>query len=194
MTALSLKVPTIPLEDVQPGDVGLCHSTGMVGLGIRIVQRLNEPAEYATYNHAFVFSQRAAPTSVRAGEWMVCQAEAKGTVLSFLNDVAPGGSYVAISADSFETVDNLPIDRARIVAAAKDRLGMHYGFVEIASILASDLTPRFMHIDFSRPSTLICSAYAARSLEGGGALIRGNPLVTSPANLAHLAADHGTAA
>ncbi len=193
------QLPTITLAEARPGDVVFCHSTGAIGRGIRIAQRIailgffgairsllrpspaNAPWEH---NHVAVLVTVAGT----AYSSFVYQAQAAGTERVRLSDVAPGGTYVIVSADIFRTIDGPPINRSRMLAEGKRRLGEEYGFVTIASEVVNLTTPRALRIDFRRPGTLICSAYAALMLHAGGAAIDVDLYNVTPAELKMTAA------
>jgi hypothetical protein len=193
------QLPTITLAEARPGDVVFCHSAGAIGRGIRIAQRIAilgffrairslfrpTPANAPwTHNHvAVLVASNGTPYSS-----FVYQAQAAGTERVRLSDVAPGGSFVIVSADSFRSIDGRPIDRARILAEGNRRLGEEYGFVTIASEVVNLTTPRALRLDFRRPGSLICSAYAALMLHAGGAAIDVDLYNITPAELKMTAA------
>lgn len=47
----------ITIADAQPGDVGFCHSKGVIGKGIRVAQWF-DGEKWATYNHMFVLDRQ----------------------------------------------------------------------------------------------------------------------------------------
>ncbi len=143
-------MPTITLADVQGGDVGVAHSKGFVAFVIRVVTR-------SKVNHAFVL-EVVGPTPETT---TVIQAEARGVSRTTLDKVAPGG-YIELLAAPPE------VDRSKVVAFARSRMGVRYGFASIASILFTLATPRIIRFDFRRSGTLVCSALVALSLLAGG--------------------------
>ena len=133
--------------DAKAGDIVVAHSKGIFGWLIRFGTR-------SRWNHAAII--------VEAGDDpLVAQAEARGVVTARLSTVAPGG-YTAI----------LPcpagVDRHSVVEFAMDQVNTPYGFFTILSIAITILTPIFIHINFRRGDTYICSALAAFALLAGG--------------------------
>lgn len=157
---------TISILDAQPGDLVFCHSTGIVGAGIRLIEKLRRDwaktneASGARYNHVAILD---AP--LPNGDWSVIQAEAAGVVQdtpekpSRLSTVTPGGFY---------SIVQLPheVDRDDVIAFARAQVGFKYGFVTDASILLTLFTPKFLNV--MTPHTWICSALGAESLRCGG--------------------------
>ncbi len=161
----------------RPGDPVFFHTTGLAGKLIRTGQRVivlgwwgalksifRRPQRFPLwdYNHVGMLDH------YKDGDWVVNQATGKGTVQAPLRSIAPGGSYIIVSLTRYRGVGDAPIDRKRTWSSSREMLGEPYGFVSIASIIVNHLTPRWIHVDFTRAGTLICSAYAARAMEHGG--------------------------
>lgn len=158
---------TIPPETAEPGDLVFCHSAGVVGAGIRLAEffrrdwyesklgitRSERPGDF--WNHVAVLTQVVGTPD----NWMVIQAEGKGVAAAKLGTVAPGGKYEIV---------RLPkgLDPGKVVRFMNAQTGSHYGFVTIASILVTLLTPRFFNVML--PGTWICSAVAGEALRFGG--------------------------
>jgi hypothetical protein len=174
------------LADAQVGDLVFCHSEGIVGHGIRLVERFRRdwvPSSLAPsteapgddWNHVAVLmgcnGEAGHPWS-----WTVGQAEAHGvTVGASLEDIAPGGKYEVVALPT-------GVDRVRVAAFVKSQVGSRYGFVTIASILITLLTPRFLNVML--PGTWICSAVAGEAMRYGGWLRSWGDIYTvSPAEL-----------
>jgi len=93
-------------------------------------------------------------------DWVVGQAEARGVTLgATLATVAPGGSYEIVPVPA-------GVDRAKELEFLRAQVGRRYGFVTIASILITILTPVFLNVMAS--DTWICSAVTAEGLRAGG--------------------------
>jgi len=58
------------------------------------------------------------------------------------------------------------VDRADVLDEARLWVGAEYGFLTIASIVTTMITP--ISINVMKPGTLICSALAALALHSGG--------------------------
>jgi hypothetical protein len=162
-------VTVIPLALAQPGDLVACHSKGAVGDAIRTAERFrrdwSEDDKFSSeaagdrWNHwAILGSCEGAPR--RPENWTLIQAEGHGvTSTARLDTVAPGGHYQVV---------RLPpeCNRIRVLDFAGAQVGSHYGFLTIASIVATLLSPRFVNVML--PGTWICSAVTAESLRFGG--------------------------
>jgi hypothetical protein len=137
----------------RQGDLVFCHGSGIVSAGIRFAERVHGHAG-AQWNHVAILDQ-----PLEHHDWTVIQAEAHGVTRDKrLHHIAPGGVY--------EVVPSPAPHPETSVAFAKSHVGDGYGFVTIASILATLLTPRFFNVML--PGTWICSALAAESLRAGG--------------------------
>jgi|GEM_PF-845423 hypothetical protein len=182
-TASEKPIPTIDLALGQPGDIVLCHEQGFLAKAIRFGQRLRVPWVYSEWNHCAVL---AAQSKGVVG-WTVYEAEATGISEQPLSSV---GEYVIVSADSFlvpgRSGGAAHVNRDRQMAYARSAVGAKYGFLTILCIIVNIFTPRL--ISFRRPGTLICSAFAMRSLEHGGAISPVDPFQIQPAEVAELAA------
>lgn len=153
----------------QPGDLVFCHGRGFVAGAIRLAERLRfRGGDF--YNHVAVLMERDGV------DWRVVQAEGRGVTSSgFLSHLAPGGKYVVVPPPA-------GIDRAQVLAFAQAQVGERYGFLTIASIVATLLSPKFVNVML--PYTWICSALAAESLRAGGWLHNwGDIYQVSPAQL-----------
>jgi hypothetical protein len=151
-----MRARVIPAEAATPGDLVFCHSKGLVGRAIRLAERLRWRAG-DTYNHVAILDHQDG-----TGAWTVIQAEARGVTQGApLASVAPGGSYAIVALPAGH-----PISPALVVEFARDQVGRRYGFLTIASVLATILSPKF--VDVMLPNTWICSALAAESLRAGG--------------------------
>jgi hypothetical protein len=189
-------VPIIPLSEAQPGDIVLAHGPGIISRMIRIVQRLRAPKEYSTWNHCGILDYDPSITdhAYRMGAsldergWLVYEAEPHGTVVGWLSEI---GEYAIVSADSFPPVIGT-VDRDKQLAWAKQALGTKYGFLTILSIAVNMCLPRFLdfHVNVRGHRSLICSAYAMRSLEHGGVLSPIDPFQITPAEMAETAAHY----
>lgn len=151
----------------QAGDLVFCHSSGIVGRAIRLAERLRwRPGSF--YNHVALLSEAV------GDDWRVIQAEGKGvTDTALLSSVVPGGTYAVFTC---------PADRAKVLEFAHAQVGRRYGFLTIASIVVTLLSPQFLNVML--PDTWICSAVAAESLRAGGWLRNWDDIYqVSPAQL-----------
>jgi hypothetical protein len=170
----------IPVSSAAAGDLVACHSHGVIGSAIRLGQRLQGdtwqarglkvPAAAADepwmWNHFAILDRQYA-----GGTWSVIQAEAHGVTgtdnagKAFdekpLSAIAPGGRFEILQLPA-------GAERCRVLSMARGEVGAHYGFVSIASIVATLLTPRPLRFDFRRGGTWICSALAGEALRAGG--------------------------
>lgn len=150
------------MTNAKPGDIGFCHSTGIIGRVIRFGERLRF-RHGAFWNHAFIVSDEVDAH----GEPLVIQAIGKGVDGSkTLSTVAPGGRYEIVA---------LPdgVDRAKVVAFAKQEIGSKYGYVSIVGTALRILLPRWLPLPYVRTgATWYCSALAAESARAGGWLRR----------------------
>ena len=139
---------------MTPGDLVFCHSKGVVAWGIRLAQRLAREPDWQI-NHCAVLDNDGPGTP-----WRVIQAEAHGvTNFRKLSEVAPGGTYEVVPLPQ-------SVDRDTLLAFARQEVGARYGFLTIASIVLTLLSPRFL--DIRTHGSWICSALAGESLRAGG--------------------------
>ena len=137
----------------QPGDLVFCHSKGIIGRAIRLGEWLRWRGG-SHYNHVAILDEW------QLTGWTVIQAEARGVTRgALLSDVAPGGSYVIVSAPP-------DANRADLLSFARAQVGTRYGFLTIASLIVTILTPVFFNV--MAPGSWICSAVAAESIRCGG--------------------------
>jgi hypothetical protein len=187
---LDLGLPVVSMQDAKPGDPAFCHSHGILGLSIRIAERIETGKPFCYYNHIAILT---APIRDDAGvivDWWVVQAEAKGVERSKLSTVAPGGNYEICSLTAFPTImpgANSKINRELVVYTAQALVGLEYGKLTIACEVVSILVP-WLHIDFRGRGTFICSAaFAYALLAGGGALPLDDLYMITPAQIVQLA-------
>lgn len=149
-----LDARALPLADIQPGDIGVAHSKGIIGWLIRLGTR-------SYWNHSFVVVDAGKHTPETI---IVVQAEAHGVEYARLADVAVGGSWAILPCPA-------GVDPDRVVDQADDFVGWDYAFVVIASLSINIVLP-FLRLQVQRSGTLICSAVSALSLHAGGYLER----------------------
>ena len=142
---------TIDLATALPGDLIFCRGSGIVSRAIRLAERIRWRAG-SKWNHVAVLEAKSL-----AG-WTVVQAGGRGVTSTPLSAMAPGGGYVVVPAP--ETC------REDVVAFARAQVGSQYGYLTIASIVVTLLSPNFVNVML--PNTWICSALAAESLRAGG--------------------------
>jgi len=141
----------------QPGDLVFVHSDDFVSRVIRFGQRLRSGwSAGAFWNHVAILDEQVGTT------WTVIQATGHG--------VTQGSTLAQVDPHGTRRIVRLPpgVDRGKLVAFARDQVSDDYGFLTIASIAFNLLTPQFMHLDFRRGGTWICSALAAGALLAGG--------------------------
>lgn len=146
---------------VEPGDLIFCYGRGAVAWGIRMAERFRRDWNDATeaagdrFDHVAIVDRQ-----LPDGDWSLIQALSNGVVAdspSAPSRLSHYDRYVAVKC---------PGDGARTVAFATAQVGAKYGFVTIASILVTLLTPRFLNVML--PGTWICSAVGAECLRFGG--------------------------
>jgi hypothetical protein len=133
--------------DAKPGDIVVAHSKGIFGALIRLGTR-------SRWNHAAVVVEAGADP-------LVVQAEARGVSSARLSTVAPGGYTAILRCPA-------GVDRYDVVGFATAAEGTAYGFFTILSITRTILTPGFIHLNFRRGGTYICSALCSFALLAGG--------------------------
>ena len=140
---------------VQAGDLVFCHSKGLVGKGIRLAEWIRF-RRGDMYNHVAIVDTQVPGSD----DWFVIQAEARGvTNLGRLSSIAPGGDYIVLPLPA-------GCDASKVIEFASDQVGRSYGFLTIASILVTLLSPKFVNVML--PNTWICSAVSAEALRFGG--------------------------
>ncbi len=154
---------------IQPGDVVLAKTNGIMGRLIRLAERIYW-RKGSTYSHAAIV------INVTGSTVTVLQMRLRGCQRTTIDQVAPGGSYVTKSCPP-------GVDRARSIAYALTRQNDKYGIFTFISIAFNLLTPRWFWLDFRRTGTLICSALVARSWEHGGWNCPVDPFQISPAQI-----------
>jgi len=139
----------IPIEAAVAGDLVFFDSPGEVSALIRLAQRIRWRGDK---NHV-AWLDRQDPD----GRWVVGQAEGRGVTTDKWLELGPNDVVVRLP---FAT------NRDLVLAFARAQVGRRYGFLTIASILVTLLTPGF--VDVMLPNTWICSAVVAESLRFGG--------------------------
>ena len=139
----------------RAGDLVFAHGSGAVSRAIRIAERIRWSGG-AGWNHVAWLDHQDA-----TGRWVIGQAEAHGVTRDKpLESVAgPKGSYVIVSAPT-------AVDRDRLLEFLRGQVGTRYGFLTIASIVVTLLSPRFVNVML--PGTWICSAVVGEGLRYGG--------------------------
>lgn len=144
---------------MQPGDIVLCHSSGVLPWLIRVFERLRyRKGSEPRWNHAAMLVYPAADNVPGEFEdWCVIEAEVHGVQYAWLSSM---GEHIVLDS----RLDQRGRDLA--VAYANVALGSNYGFLTIASIIVNLLTPAIWQV--TRPGTFICSGLVAHALEHGG--------------------------
>jgi hypothetical protein len=139
---------------MEPGDVVLCHSEGIVGSAIRWAQRREYSGAFSQYNHVAIIDR------IEDGVAYIIQAEAAGvTNDKQLESVAPGGTYRVIPLPE-------SVDKDKFLEFARSQVGALYGFTTILSCALDVLLPE--SICLRKYGTWICSGLVAAALMYGG--------------------------
>jgi hypothetical protein len=180
--------------DLEPGDVVLVRSSGIIPSLIRFGERVR----FMGWPKALMWLAkcviRIAPADVPADPWYVShaavcvgdvliEAQAQGLQTAPLSKYDQADTVVVRLADL--RPDVTPADRARAVLYARGQLAAHdrYGWLSIASIVLQLISP--LRLDLSWDGALICSAFAAQCLEHAGVILATrSSLTTMPADLA----------
>lgn len=166
-----------PLAEAQPGDIVLFHNKGMIPWLIRFGQWIRRRGPWDEWNHAAII--------VDPAKGSIYQAEARGVI--YIDDALEGESNFEIfPLGGFPTFDGLTIDPVKVLAFAKAQVGDRYSFLTIASIIVNLLTPRFLHLDFRKDRTYICSGLVACALWAGGAYLVSDPFAFMPSEIAQV--------
>lgn len=148
---------------MQPGDIGVCHGTGIVDRVIEFGERLHGAGRDAKWSHAFV---------VVSAQGDTIEAQAFGVVRS---TVASHGPDVRI----FDCPAG--VDRQKVVATANKMLGVEYGYWDDLLLGIDCLTHWTLH---ERGDSVICSELAAMCLVAGGWKSPLPPALTMPSDIA----------
>lgn len=133
---------------MNPGDIVLVRSPGILARLIRIGERLRRRGKWCYWNHVGIITSTDGDT---------IEAWGRGMVRANLRDHA---DYKVVSSGLGE------IDRLQAVSFAESTLGRWYGFLTILSIAVDLVTPDW--VTFRSPNTFICSELVARCMEHGG--------------------------
>jgi hypothetical protein len=93
-------------------------------------------------------------------DWIIIQAATKGVSYSTLLTETQDATYAIVSAEGLRRDD--------IVAFAEAQVGVKYGFLTLLSIAVNLYTPTFIHLDFQKDGTWICSALTQEATRFGG--------------------------
>lgn len=139
---------------MTPGDVVLCHSSGLIGSAIRWAQRRDYSEVFSQYNHVAILDR------CENGVWYIIQAEAAGVTMDkALDSVAPGGTYRIIELPN-------SVHRDEFLEFARSQVGARYGFTSILSCALDVLLPE--SICLRKYGTWICSGLVAAALMFAG--------------------------
>jgi len=138
---------------VKAGSLVLCESPDIIGRAIRLGEWIRWRGG-CRWNHAAI--------AIEDGDNpLVVQATGHGVSgTQRLHDLQ--GGFVAVIPPP------LGVNSESIVRFATEQIGDHYGFLTIAGIVASQLSPSFLQFQTGRYNTWICSALAAESWRCGG--------------------------
>jgi hypothetical protein len=148
MTSAPVVTPVISIEAATAGDLVFFDSPGRVSWLIRLAQKLRWKGDK---NHVGWLDHQQAD-----GTWDIGQAEGKGVTIS--EPLVPTGM----------TVVRLPAvcNREAFLYFARSQIGRKYGFLTVASVFVTLLTPKFF--DVMLPNTWICSAVVAEAMRFAG--------------------------
>jgi hypothetical protein len=93
-------------------------------------------------------------------DWVIVQAATKGVSYSTLLAETKDADYAIVSAEG--------LDREKIVGFVRGEVGVKYGFLTLFAIAVNLYTPWFIHIDFRKDGTWICSAVTEEASRFGG--------------------------
>lgn len=177
------------MGDLQPGDLLLCRSKGIVGVLIRFGERTRVhgwrialgravrvlfhrsvdegPDDPAWTNHVAVY----------VGGGQVIEAVAKGLQLASVEKYGPDVHVVARLANADPGIGL--VERQALVEFAHAELDRHtsYGWLSIASIVLQLLTPT--KLDVSWDGAVICSAFGAQCWEHSGVVMNTRSSLTT---------------
>lgn len=186
--AEATNIPVIHMADAKAGDAVFCDSGDLIGSAIQLGQKLKRFApEYRKWNHvAWLDTPVLAPNGEGIVDWHIGQAVGHGvTNSSLLSTVAPHGQHEIVSLDSFPTIiEGDTVNRPAALATLRMMVGDDYGWLTIGSEIFNILTPQFVHVDFRRDKTWICSALYSYGLLSGGGFIEGDVYQVMPAQVA----------
>lgn len=141
---------------MKAGDLVLCHSTGIIGKGIRWAQRNLENSHFSQWNHVAILDRKM------GDEWYVIQAEASGVTNDKpLSSVAPGGKYEIVPLPD-------DVDENLFLHFVRSQVGSSYGFLTILSCAMDMFLPD--SVCLRRNNTWICSGLVAGGLWFSGFL------------------------
>jgi len=153
---------TIDLAYAQPGDRVYVHSTKLLSRLIQGAQWLRWRAG-SKWNHMFILVSPIMTSPTTTVDWTIIQAAGKGVSYATYSSAAAGNEVAIVSASDLE--------REKVVEFMMGQVGVKYGFLTIVAIAVNLYTPSFIHIDFRKDGTWICSAVANEASRFGG-LIR----------------------
>ena len=148
---------------MNAGDLAFFDSPGAISRAIRIAEWFRwRKGDH--WNHVAILDEDS-------DGWTIIEAEGRG--------VTRGNKL----AGNYEIVP-LPegVDPQKVLEFARAQVGRQYGFLTIASIVLTIISPKFINVML--PDTWICSALAAESLRCGGWIHNfGDIYQVSPAEL-----------
>jgi hypothetical protein len=162
-------MPIIPLSEAQPGDLVAFNTRGMFGRLIQLGQWLRRADRpFRRWHHIAVIVDHFPDATGHGSDgdpadpasWIVVQA-ARRVDKVWLDDVSPNRPFAVLRCPD-------GVNRSEVVAQANALIGAKYGILSVLSIAFNLLTPKFVHVDWRRDSTWICSALGAWCLHAGG--------------------------
>jgi hypothetical protein len=139
---------------VNPGDLVLCHTKGIIGASIRWSQRFMDSSNYSKWNHVAILDRFV------DGQWYVIQAQPKGITDNLtLTESAFGGTYEVVELPS-------TTNRDLVLRFARSQVGLKYSYLSILSCALDNILPDA--ICLRKANTWICSGLVAGALWHGG--------------------------
>lgn len=181
--------------ELDPGDIILVRSVGVIGSLIRFGERIRCLGWPATLAWAARRALRIEAPDTPADPWYISHAAVVVSGGQIIEALAGGltANPDTKYADAVTVVvplarllpDVTDATRARVDIYARDQLARHdrYGWLSIATIIAQLVTP--LRLDISWDGAMICSAFAAECLMTAGyCLPTRSALTTMPSDIA----------
>ena len=183
----SVGVPTISPEEAHPGDAVFCSGGGFVDRAIQLGQKLRRLGSYGKWNHVAWLDSPVLDADGKVVDWVLGQALSNGVQIGQLLSVRGSGVEI-VPLDAFPTIiPGAKLDRATHLATLRAEVGVKYGWLTIASIVVTILTPKWVRFDFRRDNTFICSGLFSWGLHSAGGLVTNDIYQRLPGEVAQTA-------
>lgn len=158
--------------NLQPGDVGLAHGSGLADWAIRFAEarRYGTKSPEPRWNHAFMIVDAAGS---------LIEAQGRGMVRDTMDHEYANTEYVILRPPY------PPAGAHRAVGAMEGMLGSRYGYVEIASEAVAFMTQTKLR--FGVAGQHICSGAVSFAVDQGGVPMGDDEEWNSPADVMHVA-------